>query len=168
MNKILSISGLIITIVLLTMCIVFSCFLINNPYNTNNQLLVQEINTLRECEEFHINDIIPFDWDEMYVFKSGTSKEYIEKTINVSNSKITDVPEDENTTGVIFLKDGKITAYFPSTKDSHLFKVNVPMGNSNHGVVKQYEWVVFMAENKNGIINLTEMTIYRAPGYFQT
>lgn len=168
MKKLLSTATTIILITLLCVFILMCSLIIINPYNTNNELLVKEISTLRETEEFHINDIIPFDWDEMYVFKSGTSKEYIEKTIKISNSKIVDVPKDENTTGLVFIKDGKITAYFPSTKDSHSFKINVPMGKNNYGIVKQYEWVVFMAENKDGIINLTEMTIYRVPGYFQT
>ena len=151
----------IILICLITSIFLISCFIIcDNPYLTHNTLLHENITSLYETEEFHLNDMIPFDWDKMYSFKPGTSKEYIEKTIGISHSKIYDVPSSEDTVCLIFVKDGKITAYPCGSAKDLGYKVNIEMQYENHGVISQHEWPVFVAETFDGIINLTDIMLY--------
>lgn len=140
---------------------IFMCVLIcMNPYNTHNVLLQEEINKLNQTQEFEFNTVVPFDWDKMYVFNSGVEKEFIEDTIGVSNSLIKDVPIEENTTCVIFVKDDKITAYPCGSFETIGYKINIPMVNEKYGVIDYDEHLIFYADNTEGIVELTEFTLY--------
>ena len=132
MKKILSIIGGICASLLVGI-FVFMCVLIClNPYNTNNVLLQEEIKKLNQTQEFVLNDIVPFEWETMYVFEKGTDKEYIEKTIGISNKFIKSVPNKDDAVSIIFVEQGKITAYPQGTKEELGYYIDIPLNKEKH------------------------------------
>lgn len=158
MKKVATITIVSLVCLAVAMFMLTCGLLIANPYITHNTMLKDNIAKLSHTQEFEFNTIIPFEWDEMYVFTPGTSKEYIEETINISHSKIYAVPEDAKVNTTIFVKDGKITAYMT---DAENINFNVYMETENHGVISYNDWYVFVAENKDGIVNISDMMLYR-------
>lgn len=138
----------------------FSCVLIClNPYNTHNVLLKDEVHKLYNTQEFLLNDVVPFDWDEMYVLKSGISSEDVKGIINVNHSlvKSSFSGDKGDTTCVIFLKDGVITAYLNGYVSDVGFDVKIPMNKRKYGVISSKDNPVFYIENVNGVPVLCEL-----------
>ncbi len=55
----------------------------------NNRMLQKEIRAIPEqTAEVALNDIVPFEWTEMYGFGPYTSREYIEQTIGLQSKSI--------------------------------------------------------------------------------
>ena len=156
--------GLVLAVCMLIIVGVVIC---SNPYLTYNTLFEEEINKLRASEEFVINDIVPFTWDDMYSFKPGTTKSEIEEVIGFKCSTITDVPNDNNEVSYIFVDDGKIATYIKGNVKDLGYRINIPRENDTYGVIHYYEWGVFVAENVEGIINLTDIMIYRVPDFYK-
>lgn len=157
--KKLKILGLVVLFALVGLFL-FSCVLIClNPYNTHNVLLKEEVNKLYNTQEFMLNDVVPFEWDEMYVIEKGVSSEEVKGIINVHHSLVKDSfsGEEENTACVIFLKDGVITAYLNGYVSDIGFDVKIPMNKGNYGVLHSEDNPVFYIENVNGVPVLCEL-----------
>ena len=139
----------------------FLCVLIClNPYNTHNVLLQDEVKKLNQTQEFVLNDIVPFEWDMMYVFEKGTDKEYIEKTIGISNKFIKSVPNEENAVSIIFMCEGKITAYPQGTKEDLGYYIDIPLNKEKHTEVNFEEHLVCYVESENGIAKIMDLYEY--------
>lgn len=55
----------------------------------NNRMLQKEIKALpEETTEVALNDLVPFEWDELYTFAPYTTKEEIEQTIGLQSRAI--------------------------------------------------------------------------------
>lgn len=160
MKKIFPILSLILILIIMSLFITASFLIVSNPYMTNDLKLKESLFTLMETEEFSFNEQVPFEWEKMYSFAPGTSKEYIEKTIGISNSKIKDVPNDKDYVCYIFVDKGYITSY-PCGKVQDIgYKFNIEMENDKHGVINYHDWTVFFAESGEGYINLTDIMLF--------
>lgn len=160
MKKILSIIGGICASLLVGI-FVFMCVLIClNPYNTNNVLLQEEIKKLNQTQEFVLNDIVPFEWETMYVFEKGTDKEYIEKTIGISNKFIKSVPNKDDAVSIIFVEQGKITAYPQGTKEELGYYIDIPLNKEKHAEVKNIDNLICYVESENGIAKIMDLFEY--------
>ena len=165
MKKVVSIVGCLAASLVLVgfiLCCVLICL---NPYNTHNVLLQEEIGKLNETQEFILNDVVPFEWDTMYVFEKGTDKEYIEKTIGISNKFIKDVPDDENAVSIIFTCENKITAYPKGTKEELGYYIDIPLNKEKHAEVKNSDMMVCYVEGENGIAHIMDLYEYLAKIY---
>lgn len=165
MKKILSLVGGICA-ALAVGIFVFLCVLVClNPYNTHNVLLQEEIQKLNETQEFVLNDYVPFEWETMYVFEKGTDKEYIEKTIGISNGFIKDVPNEEDAVSIIFTCEGKITAYPKGTKEELGYYIDLPLNKEKHAEVKNSDMMVCYVEGENGVAHIMDLYEYLAKIY---
>lgn len=73
----------------------------------NNRMLQKEIRAIpAETAEVALNDIVPFEWDELYTFGPYTSKETIEQTIRLSSKSITETVS-EGMVQLIFVDGGR-------------------------------------------------------------
>ena len=160
MKKILSLVGGICG-ALAVGIFVFMCVLIClNPYNTHNVLLQDEIKKLNQTQEFVLNDVVPFEWETMYVFEKGTDKEYIEKTIGISNRFIKDVPDEDNAVSIIFTCKGKITAYPTGTKEELGYYIDLPKNKERHAEVQYVDNLICYVESENGIARIMDLFEY--------
>lgn len=165
MKKILSLVGGICA-ALAVGIFVFLCVLVClNPYNTHNVLLQEEIQKLNETQEFVLNDYVPFEWETMYVFEKGTDKEYIEKTIGISNGFIKDVPNEEDAVSIIFTCEGKITAYPQGTKDELGYYIDIPLNKEKHAEVQFEDYFICYVESENGIAKIMDLYEYLSKIY---
>lgn len=165
MKKILSLVGGICA-ALAVGVFVFLCILIClNPYNTHNVLLQDEVKKLNQTQEFVLNDIVPFEWETMYVFEKGTDKEYIEKTIGISNKFIKSVPNEDNAVSIIFVEQGKITAYPQGTKEELGYYIDLPLNKEKHAEVQNIDNLVCYVESENGVARIVDLFQYLAEIY---
>ena len=165
MKKSLSIIGGICASLLVGI-FVFMCVLIClNPYNTHNVLLQEEIKKLNQTQEFVLNDIVPFEWDTMYVFEKGTDKKYIEDTIGISNSMIKSVPNEENAVSIIFVDEDKITAYPIGTKEELGYYIDIPLNKEKHAEVQFEDYFICYVESENGIAKIMDLYEYLSKIY---
>ena len=165
MKKVLSLVGGICA-ALAVGIFVFLCVLIClNPYNTHNVLLQDEVKKLNQTQEFVLNDIVPFEWDTMYVFEKGTDKEYIEKTIGISNKFIKSVPNEENAVSIIFTSEGKITAYPQGTKEELGYYIDLPLNKEKHAEIQNIDNLVCYVESEEGIARIVDLYEYLSEIY---
>ena len=145
---------------------VFMCVLIcMNPYNTHNVLLQKEIQKLNQTQEFVLNDVVPFEWDTMYVFEKGTDKKYIEDTIGISNSLIKSVPNEEKAVSIIFVDEDKITSYPIGTKEELGYYIDIPLNKEKHAEVKFEDYFVCYVESENGVAKIMDLYEYLSKIY---
>lgn len=165
MKKVLSLVGGICA-ALAVGIFVFLCVLIClNPYNTHNVLLQDEVKKLNQTQEFVLNDIVPFEWDTMYVFEKGTDKEYIEKTIGISNKFIKSVPNEDNAVSIIFTCEGKITAYPQGTKEELGYYIDLPLNKEKHAEIQNIDNLECYVESEEGIARIVYLYEYLSEIY---
>lgn len=160
MKKAIEIISLVAILIAVGLFLLSCMLIIENPYLTHNEKLKENILCLNETQEIILNDFVPFDWDTMYAFKKGTTKEEIEKIIGFKNSKIKDVLSDEEVS-VIFVKDDKITAY-PQLNENVLgYNFDIIPEGKTYGVIHNYEYAVMYVHSKNNVIQIADLNIVR-------
>lgn len=160
MKKAIEIIGLIAILIAVGLFLLSCMLIVENPYLTHNEKLKENILSLNETQEIILNDFVPFDWDTMYAFEKGTTKEEIEEIIGFKNSKIKDVLSNKEV-AVIFVKDGKITAY-PQLDENVLgYNFNIIPKGKTYGVIHNYEYAVMYVHSKNNVVQIADLNIVR-------
>lgn len=78
--------------------------------NENSKAFINTIHSLEGRTEYHLSDIIPFDWDHIYVFPEYTDKMQIEKVIGFQSSRVR-MSDSEAMQQIIFVKNRYIVCY---------------------------------------------------------
>lgn len=91
-------------------CIIFLLISFIIRLSNNNSKMIEVLNLEDEGASI-LNDITPFDWDDMYAFPPYITENAIEETIGFSDIRIVS-SLSEGMNQVIFVKDDKIVAYY--------------------------------------------------------
>ncbi|MFE4713776.1 hypothetical protein ACFRAM_23245 [Paenibacillus sp. NPDC056722] len=78
--------------------------------NENSNAFINSINSLEDGKEYRLSDIIPFKWDQIYVFPEYTDESHIEKVIGFESSRVR-MSDSEAMQQIIFVKNRKIVCY---------------------------------------------------------
>lgn len=143
-------------LVLLVLNIILICFLfyINPMQVYRNHKFKDNIVTLLDKETITLEELIPFEFDLVYLFEPYSTKENIEKTIGFKSRFVKDNSTDKLGTEVIVVKDEKvISSIFVNLKEDgftikRLFvnpclnystKINFRIEKSDSGIIiRQY------------------------------
>ena len=93
--------------------LIFSGFmyyiLFGNPFVSWNDNKLEKAMDDLSAETITLEEIVPFEWDEVYTFDPYTSREEIAETIGFDSQEIKE-PVSEFMTQLIFVKDDKIVS----------------------------------------------------------
>ena len=106
--------ALLFFVALMTIIIIYKYIDIQSEIseiNYNNRNLNKNISEvdITDGTIIHLNSIIPFEWDTMYVFSAYFPKSEIEDIIDIKSSEIRTSTSDEMTQ-IIFIYDNKIVS----------------------------------------------------------
>ena len=111
---------------------------INPFYQYRNYSVMKHLENIKNEEKIEIKELIPFTFDKLYIANPYTSKEQIEKELNLKSRYIKDNNINDNYQEIIIIKDNKVIssllvdysiAPISSTniienKDNHIFKIS--------------------------------------------
>lgn len=102
---------IIITVFSVIAVVVLVGFLVvGNPVvSVHNNELKKAVTSIKSSETVTLNEVVPFEWDNVYTFKPYTSKDEIEKVIGFKSNSIKETV-NEGMVQLIFVKDNKVTA----------------------------------------------------------
>lgn len=103
------------TLIFILSCIVLMTglgyIIIGNPFIFfNNQKLKSTIGTLDNGDTVSLNEIIPFEWDILYMPEPYQSKAEIEEMIGFKSSNIQENNINEGMVHLLFVKNSKVVA----------------------------------------------------------
>ncbi len=105
-NKILCTVGIVIIVIV----IVFNLCK-KDVWDINADKFINSFNVISgDADIEDLNDIIPFEWDELYSFAPYTPKEVIYEVIGYKWDNISE-SVNENMNQIVFVKDGKVVCY---------------------------------------------------------
>lgn len=104
-----------LSVIIPIICILY--FVVFNPFNSQNKLqnensstFINKISSLEDGQEYRLSDVVPFEWDNMYVFSEYTDEAYIEKVIGTESSRI-HISDSEGMQQVIFVRNKEVVGY---------------------------------------------------------
>lgn len=118
----------------------------------NNNKLKEAIYNIQE-DNVLLNDVIPFEWEEIYTFAPYTPEEEIEKIIGFKSIYI-HTSISEGMANLIFIKNKKIVCNIYGNIESLGYSINFYDGKSSYNKIKFNENINFNVEKNNNIINI--------------
>ena len=118
----------------------------------NNNKLKEAIHNIEE-ENILLNNIVPFEWEEIYTFDPYTPKEEIEKIIGFKSKYINETLS-EDMLNLVFIKNKKIVANVYGYVEDLGYSINLYDGKSSYNKIKFKENINFNVEKNNNIINI--------------
>ncbi|WP_337034816.1 hypothetical protein [Paenibacillus illinoisensis] len=103
------------SILLLIVAIVF-IFVLNSfdpqrkLLKENSNTFINTINSLEPHKDYYLANIIPFEWDSMYVFPEYTDKEDVTKVIGFESNSV-QMSSSESMQQIIIVKNKEIICY---------------------------------------------------------
>jgi len=151
---------LIITCVLLiTFTITITSFIVNNDiWDKNGKLFKNEVLAIESnLTETTLNKLTPFDWDEAYIFKPYSTKEYIYNTVGYEWDHINEIVD--GMIQVVFLKNKEVVCYLTGYPNENKYDINIPINkfapDKSHILLLEEDNPKLKIEKKNNITILT-------------
>ncbi|MGN1372132.1 MAG: hypothetical protein ACI4XM_07665 [Candidatus Coprovivens sp.] len=126
--------------ILLTSIITFILVLIyiNPIYQYRNHSVIKHLDNIKTKETIEIKELIPFTFDKIYIANPYTSKDQIEKELNLKSRYIKDNNINDNYQEIIIIKDNKVissilvnysitpisSTNIIENKDNYIFKIS--------------------------------------------
>lgn len=143
-----------LVLLLFATLLIFSGFmyyiLFGNPFVSWNDNKLEKAMDDLSAETITLEEIVPFEWDEVYTFDPYTSREEIAETIGFDSPEIKETVS-EFMTQLIFVKNDKIVSSICKYPDRAGFYINLWDGHRNpHGgcYVEYGDNLLFSVEQK--------------------
>lgn len=125
--------------------ILLALIYINPLYIYRNNSLINHIESITDKEQIEINDLVPFDFDKIYVAYPYTSKEQIETTLNIKSRYIKDNNINDDYQEIIIIKDNKVISSILVSLNNDSFTIQ-PMSSTN-----------IIENNESNIFNISKI-----------
>lgn len=102
---------------------------INPFYLYRNYQVIKHIENITNKEQIEIKELIPFDFDRIYVAYPYTAKEQIEKDIKIKSRYIKDNNVNDDYQEIIIIKDNKVISSFLVSLSNDNFTIQ-PMSSN--------------------------------------
>lgn len=100
--------------------------MIRNPFIFfNNQKLKNAVVTLNNGDTISLNEIIPFEWDILYMPKPYQSKAEIEEMIGFKSADIQENNINEGMVHLLFVKNNKVVASVLGYSSNLSYSINL-------------------------------------------
>ncbi len=148
------------TIVFIAFGIICIAILLNllkkDIWDVNEKLLNEEVLAIgHSVETINLQDVTPFEWDEVYSFTPYAPKEDIYETVGYKWDAISETV-NEGMNQIVFLKDGKVVCYlygYPENNGYGIsFESNNDKGTSN--VLNIEDDLNFQVERSKSVVYL--------------
>lgn len=126
-------------------------FVIGNPIVFMNNRKLKTAVTGITADTVTLNEVVPFEWDSVYMPDPYASKENIEKLIGFKSASIKENWINEGMVQLIFVKDQRVVSSVLSYPEN----LGYSIGFRNYGPrIDAKDHVRFQVENRGGIICL--------------
>lgn len=143
---------------LLSAAAVVLYLLLGNPFiSYHNKQLSQSIQSVSaEAEQVYFNELVPFEWDEVYQFPPYTTKETMEETIRLHSRAIGETVS-EGMVQLIFVDGGKekVVASICAYPQVIGYSIALPYNYGDYGKIRYDDAAVFQKSMVDGILYFT-------------
>lgn len=111
-----------------------------------------------ETTQVSLNELVPFEWDEVYTFDPYTSEEEIKRIIRLDSGAVEE-SVSEGMVQLVFVEWGKerVVASVCAYPDNLGYDIRIPFnhGDEGYGVLRYEDNAVFSKSTENGVTVLT-------------
>lgn len=138
-------------LICVALVLVIGYLVVGNPIVfINNRKLKHAIREIT-ADTVTLNEVVPFEWDSVYMPDPYSSKEKIEKLVGFRSASIKENWINEGMVHLIFVKDRRVVASVLSYSEN----LGYSIGFRNYGPrIDAEDHVKFRVENKGGIVSL--------------
>ncbi|RBP61066.1 hypothetical protein DES36_11565 [Alkalibaculum bacchi] len=138
---------IMISAAIISAIIILAYIIIGNPIIAiNNKKLQREVVSINS-DYVELNNIVPFEWDEVYTFEPYASKEQIEDIIGFKSNYIQETVS-EGMVQLLFIKDHKVVCSVCGYSNALGYRIDF------EGRIMYVDHAVFSVERDSGIVKL--------------
>lgn len=131
---------------------------VGDPTVFKNNKLFNDAMVQTTAEAVKFNDIVPFEWDYVYVFNGSQSKSDIEAAAGVSHRYIVDTKYDD-CQEILFIKDGKVVCCVNGRIYSMGYELNLEDEGLDYMKGARAEEMEFEVVNVENVTHYNQMVV---------
>lgn len=131
---------------------------VGDPKVFKNNKLFNDTMIQTTASAVKFNDVVPFEWDYVYVFKGKQNKSDIEAAAGVSHRYIVDTKYDD-CQEILFIKDGKVVCCVNGHIYSMGYELNLEDEGSDYRKGARAEEMEFEVADVENVIHYNQMVV---------
>lgn len=150
--------------IFLTFLVTFLLILIyiNPLYIYRNNQVIKHIENIQNKEQIEIKELIPFDFDKIYIAYPYTSKDQIEKDLNIKSRYIKDNNINDDYQEIIIIKDNKVISSFLVSLNNDNFSIQ---SMSSNNIIENDNQNIFQIYKENNRYYFNEISKRQEKSY---
>jgi len=125
-------------------------------FKNNKQFNSAMVRTTTAAVKF--NDVVPFEWDYVYVFSGVHKKSDIETVVGISNNYIADIKNNDSQE-IVFVKGDKIVCCVSGRVHSMGYKLNLEDTELEYEKGARAEEMEFEIVNEENVANYNQIVV---------